>query len=122
MAAMPEELIEINKYFSKYWTEAGHLLTKTLYEEATLDRKTIELILLGMLAVAKWRTGIEVHTQVALDHGATPEEIRGALLLSIAVGSNSAALPALHWAEPILAKHEKKARPKAKARAKAKAK
>ena len=105
MSAMPEELIEINKHFPKYWGEAGHLLTKTLYEEATLDRKTIELILLGMLAVAKWRTGAEVHTQVALDHGATPAEIRGALLMSIAVGGNSAALPALLWAEPILDRH-----------------
>jgi AhpD family alkylhydroperoxidase len=118
MAAMPEELIEINKYFSKYWTEAGHLFTQTLYEDTHLDRKTIELILLGMLAVAKWRTGIEVHTQVALDHGATPEEIRGALLLSIAVGANSAALPALHWAEPILAKHVKKTKGKGKAKPK----
>ncbi len=121
MAKMPEELIEINRYFPKFWSETGHLLTKTLYEEATLDRKTIELILLGMLALVKWRTGIEVHTQVALDHGATPAEIRGAILLSFAAGANSAALPALHWAEPILAKAEAKAKRKAKPRAKKKA-
>lgn len=106
MGAMPDEVVEVAKHFPKFWSETGNLLTKTLLEETTLDRKTIELILLGMLSVAKWRTGVEVHTQVALDHGATPAEVRGALLLSFAVGANSAALPALHWAEPILARHE----------------
>jgi alkylhydroperoxidase/carboxymuconolactone decarboxylase family protein YurZ len=104
MAEIPEELTEITRYFPEFWAETGHLLTKTLYEHSHLDRKTIELILLGMLAVKRWRTGVEVHAQVALDHGATPAEVRGALLLSFAVGGNSAALPALHWAEPVLAK------------------
>jgi hypothetical protein len=42
--------------------------------------------------------------QLALDNSAIPAEIRGALLLSFAIGSDSAALPALHWAEPILAR------------------
>lgn len=44
MADLPEELEEIVKHFPKFWGEAGHLFTTTLYELAKLDRKTIELI------------------------------------------------------------------------------
>ena len=103
MAGVPEELDEIIRYFPDFWSEAGHLFTKTLYESAKLDRKTIELILLALLAGRRWETGVKVHTQAALDQGASADEIRGALLLSIAVFSTSSAVQALHWAEPVLA-------------------
>jgi AhpD family alkylhydroperoxidase len=103
MADVPEELKELLHYFPKYWSEAEHLFTETLYELVKLDRKTIELILLALLAGRRWETGVKVHTAAALRHGATPEEIRGALLMSIAVFGNSSAVSGLHWAEPILA-------------------
>ena len=103
MADVPEELNEIIGHFPKFWSEAGHLFTQTLYESVALDRKTIELILLALLAGRRWETGVKVHTAAALEHGATPAEIRGALLMSIAVFSTSSAVQALHWAEPVLA-------------------
>jgi len=103
MANVPEELNEIIRHFPKFWSEAGHLFTETLYESAKLDRKTIELILLALLAGRRWETGVRVHTAAALQHGATPDEIRGALLMSMAVFSASSAVSGLHWAEPILA-------------------
>lgn len=106
MADIPEELDEIIRHFPKFWGEAGHLFTETLYESVKLDRKTIELILLALLAGRRWQTGIEVHTGAALSHGATPDEIRGAILLSMAVFSTSSAVQGLHWAEPVLAKAE----------------
>lgn len=102
MAALPEELEEIVRYFPDFWSEAGHLFTKTLYESAKLDRKTIELILLALLAGRRWETGVKVHTAAALDHGATPDEIRGAILVSMAVFSTSSAVQGLHWAESVL--------------------
>ncbi len=103
MAGIPEELDEIIKHFPTFWSEAGHLFTKTLYESVKLDRKTIELILLALLAGRRWETGVKVHTGAALEHGATPDEIRGAILLSMAVFSTSSAVQGLHWAEPVLA-------------------
>jgi AhpD family alkylhydroperoxidase len=102
MAGIPEELDEIIKHFPTFWSEAGHLFTKTLYESVKLDRKTIELILLALLAGRRWETGVKVHTAAALEHGATPDEIRGAILLSMAVFSTSSAVQGLHWAEPVL--------------------
>jgi AhpD family alkylhydroperoxidase len=103
MADVPEELKEIIRHFPKFWSEAGHLFTETLYESVKLDRKTIELILLALLAGRRWETGVKVHTAAALQHGATPDEIRGAILLSMAVFSTSSGASGLHWAEPILA-------------------
>ena len=61
------------------------------------------MILLSLLAGRRWETGVKVHTQAALDNGATADEIRGALLISMAVFSTSSAVQALHWAEPVLA-------------------
>lgn len=102
MAPVPEELDAIIRHFPKFWSEAGHLFTETLYESVQLDRKTIELILLSLLAGRRWETGVKVHTAAALEHGATPDEIRGAILLSMAVFSTSSGASGLHWAEPIL--------------------
>jgi alkylhydroperoxidase/carboxymuconolactone decarboxylase family protein YurZ len=109
MAAIPEELDEIIKHFPTFWNEAGHLFTKTLYESVKLDRKTIELILLALLAGRRWETGVKVHSAAALEHGASADEVRGAILLSMAVFSTSSAVQGLHWAEPVLAKHAEKA-------------
>lgn len=102
MADVPAELDEIIKHFPKFWGEAGHLFTQTLYESVALDRKTIELVLLALLAGRRWETGVKVHTGAALSHGATPDEIRGAILLSMAVFSTSSAVQGLHWAETVL--------------------
>lgn len=102
MADVPAELDEIIRHFPRFWSEAGALYTGTLYEEVALERKTIELILLALLAGKRWQTGIEVHTAAALQHGATAEEVRGAILLSMAVFGTSAAVQGLHWAEPVL--------------------
>jgi alkylhydroperoxidase/carboxymuconolactone decarboxylase family protein YurZ len=107
MAEVPAELDEIIKHFPKFWGEAGHLFTETLYDSVKLDRKTIELVLLALLAGRRWETGIKVHTGAALAHGATPDEVRGAILLSMAVFSTSSAVQGLHWAEPVLAEAAK---------------
>jgi alkylhydroperoxidase/carboxymuconolactone decarboxylase family protein YurZ len=106
MAATPDELLEITGYFPEFWSEAAHLYTETLYEAVKLDRKTIELILCALLAARRWETGVQVHSGLALAHGASPAEVRGALLMSMAVAGTSAAASGLHWAEPVIAEAE----------------
>jgi len=46
----PVELNEITRHFPKFWEEAGHLFTKTVYQESQLVRKSVELILCALLA------------------------------------------------------------------------
>ena len=107
MADNPAELNVVMTHFPKFWEEAGQLFTKSLYETVKLDRKTVELILLALLAGRRWETGVKVHTAAALQHGATSDEIRSAILLSFAVFGASAAVQGLHWAEPVLAESGK---------------
>lgn len=100
----PVELNEITRHFPKFWEEAGRLFTKTVYQESQLDRKSIELILCALLAAKRWETGVKVHVGLAMEHGATAGEIRGALLLSAGVAGLSASVQSLHWAEEVLAR------------------
>lgn len=102
MPAPFPELDEIVRHFPRFLEEAGHLYTETLYEEAKLDRRSIELILLALLAGRRWETGVRTHTAKAIEHGATADDVRGAILLSFAVFGMSSAAPALHWAEEEL--------------------
>jgi alkylhydroperoxidase/carboxymuconolactone decarboxylase family protein YurZ len=106
MTAPLDELQEVLTHFPGFWSEAGTLFTDSLYAAVDLERKTIELILLSLLAGRRWETGVRVHTDKALEHGATPAEIRGAILLSFAVFGTSSAVQGLHWAEDALAAHE----------------
>ena len=102
MSSGTDELREITTYYPAFWQEAGHLFTQTLYEEAKLDRKTIELILVALVAAKRWDTGVRVHSQLAMEHGASADEVRGAILMSFATEATSAAAQGLHWAEQVI--------------------
>lgn len=97
------ELDAVAEHFPRFLSEAAHLLTETLYEEATLDRRTIELILCSLLAGRRWELGVRTHVEKALEAGASPDEVRGAILLSFAVFGFNSAGPALDWAEVVIA-------------------
>lgn len=101
-AGIPEELTTIVERFPAFWSEAGHLMTETLYAESKLERKTIELILCALLAGRRWELGVRTHAVKALEFGATPDEVRGAILISFAVFGTSSAASALHWAEAAM--------------------
>jgi AhpD family alkylhydroperoxidase len=74
-----------------------------LYRTSALDEKTKELVVTALLALRGWETGVRVHARQALAAGARPEEIRGAILITMAVGGMKAAADGLNWVEPILA-------------------
>src|ERR1700733_9597652 len=99
---LPDELEEITRYFPRIWSEAGHLFTKTLYEDISLDARSIQLILCSLLAMRGWTTGLRVHAAEALKVGATPDEVRGAVLLTWAVNGLSSAADGLHLIDDIL--------------------
>ncbi len=101
-AELPAELVTIVERFPDFWSEAGHLLTETLYAESKLERKTIELIVCSLLAGRRWELGVRTHAAKALEFGASPDEVRGAILLSFAVFGASSAASGLHWAEEAM--------------------
>jgi len=111
MPTPQEELAPIVEHFPAFWQEARHLFTDSLYEAARLDRKTIELIFCPLLAARRWETGVRTHVATALEVGATVEEVRGALLMSMAVAGTSAAVSGLYWAEDVI-KHQAASAPR----------
>ena len=52
---------------------------------AGLDKKTTELVLIALLTMERWKTGLQVHAKMATVAGCTAEEVRGAALITLAV-------------------------------------
>lgn len=60
-------------------------LTQILNENSPIDRKTKELILLGIFTAIGGKRGIKTHTQIASEYGATEEEIIAAILYALPI-------------------------------------
>jgi alkylhydroperoxidase/carboxymuconolactone decarboxylase family protein YurZ len=64
----------------------------------------------ALCALRGWESGVRVDTALALEAGASPEEIRGAIFVTMAVGGMRPAANGLTWAETVLA-HKANSRP-----------
>lgn len=60
-------------------------LTNSLQEKSAVDKKTKELILLGIFTADKAVRGIDTHVRIALQEGATKDEIVSAILFAIPI-------------------------------------
>jgi AhpD family alkylhydroperoxidase len=87
--------------YGTFWNERIAPFFAELYAVTGLEPKTVELIATALLALRGWETGVRAHTRLALDSGATPEEIRGAILVTLGVGGITSAASGLAWAEAI---------------------
>lgn len=65
--------------------DAFFSLTKEITEYTPFDLKTKELILLGTFTASNGIRGIATHVERALKHGATREEVIGAIILALPV-------------------------------------
>jgi len=73
-----------------------------LYRVAGLDKKTTELVLIALLTMERWKTGLQVHAKMAIAAGCTPEEVRGAALVTLAVRGLPQCSEALGWLDEAL--------------------
>ncbi|AXC53660.1 MULTISPECIES: carboxymuconolactone decarboxylase family protein [Bacillus] len=53
---------------------------------STLDEKTKQLVYLGILTAMRYAPAVRVHCRLALEAGATREEIKEAIMLAIPAG------------------------------------
>lgn len=60
-------------------------LTSALQEKSAVDKKTKELILLGIFTADKALRGIDTHVRIALQEGASKDEIVSAILFAIPI-------------------------------------
>lgn len=72
-----EEFPEVAKIF-------GELFQSVSFE--ALDEKTKQLVYLGILTANRYGPAVRMHIAKALDAGATPDEIKEAMMLAIPAG------------------------------------
>jgi len=70
-------------------------LFKSVMKAPSLDKKTKQLILIGIMAAQNYRPGVEAHVPQALKAGATREEIVEAVMLSLPVAGINGVLESL---------------------------
>ncbi len=71
--------------------------------EGPLDRKTAELVKLGIAVGARLEGAAHAHVRRALEAGAAPEEIRHAIRLALTTVGFPTMMSALSWANDVLA-------------------
>jgi 4-carboxymuconolactone decarboxylase len=77
-------------------------LGEATQEWGPLDKKTRELVKLGVAVGNRHEGAVHSHTRRALDAGATPEEIRHAVVLALTTIGFPNMIAALSWVEDVL--------------------
>ncbi|ANG61487.1 alkylhydroperoxidase [Marinobacterium aestuarii] len=92
------------QFRSRYKKLAGALdnLGKAVREEGPLDEKSAQLIQLAAAASIRSEGAVHSHCRRALDAGASPDEIRHAILLLTSTLGFPAMMAALSWVEDVL--------------------
>ncbi len=82
--------------------EAVEALGAAAKQAGPLDEKTAQLIQIGAAAGIRSEGSVHSHVRRALDAGATPAEIRHALILLVSTIGFPTVAAALSWADDIL--------------------
>jgi AhpD family alkylhydroperoxidase len=78
--------------------QAHEMVARTADEAGPLDRKTCELIKIGISLGAGLESAVKSHVRRALEHGATTPEIEQAILLGVNTRGFPATVAAWQWA------------------------
>ncbi len=104
---MKEELPKhFKKLVEKYPTvwDAHQKMTEACAESGPIDRKTRELIKMAISAAANQETAVERHAVMAIQEGASEEEVYQTLLLLVTTVGFPRMSAAVKWAESALTK------------------
>ena len=93
-----QEFINVQDSLPQY-SEKLLRFTGDTIGESTLDPKTRELIIIGLLAAENFESGLKFHVKEALNCGAKKEEILGAILLTMPYCGVATFLKSYSWAK-----------------------
>jgi AhpD family alkylhydroperoxidase len=99
---------EMPKFYQKLQTdykevmEAVDRLGKAVLNAGPLDEKVTQLIKLAAAATQKSEGAVHSHARRAMEAGASPEEIRHALILLVPTIGYPNAAAALSWVQDLL--------------------
>ncbi|MCK4911848.1 MAG: carboxymuconolactone decarboxylase family protein [Thermodesulfovibrionales bacterium] len=101
MEKLPEQYKKIRERFGPYH-EALSALGKATREAGPIDEKTAHLIQLAGAAAQKSEGSVHSHTRRALEAGASPDEVRHALILLTSTIGFPTVSAALSWVEDVI--------------------
>ena len=99
---LPKHFQSFVKDYPDVW-EAHQKLSEACAESGPLDRKTRELIKVGISGAANQITAVQRHAVMAIQAGASEEEVYQTILLLITTVGFPRASAALQWAKNALA-------------------
>jgi 4-carboxymuconolactone decarboxylase len=98
---LPEHFHKFVEDYPQVW-EAHQKLSEACGQAGPLDRKTRELIKVGISGAANQTTALQRHAVMAVQAGATEEEVYQTILLLITTIGFPRASAALQWAQNAL--------------------
>lgn len=101
MAQPPKRFQQFSADYPKV-AAAYDTLGSAVHQAGPLDEKTRALIKIGISTGARLEGAVHSHVRKALNVGATPEEIRHAVLLALPTIGLPAMMAAMSWIEDTL--------------------
>jgi 4-carboxymuconolactone decarboxylase len=101
LSKLPDQYLSIKERYSGFF-EALQNLGKAAKEAGPIDEKTARLIQLAAAATVKSEGSVHSHARRALMAGASPEELRHAILLLTSTIGFPNVSAALSWVDDIL--------------------
>jgi 4-carboxymuconolactone decarboxylase len=101
MKALPKTFRDFVKKYPNIW-DAHERLSKACAETGPLDRKTRELIKVGISVGAGLETAAKRHTVMAMENGATADEIFQTVLMAVTTCGHPTAAAGWQWVRQAL--------------------
>jgi 4-carboxymuconolactone decarboxylase len=99
---LPEHYTRFQRQYPEIW-QAYDRLGTAVHGAGPLDEKTRELVKLALAIGSRHEGGVHAHTRLALQRGASPEQLRHVVLLALTTLGFPPTMAALSWVEDILA-------------------
>jgi 4-carboxymuconolactone decarboxylase len=96
MSTLPRTFRDFVKRYPDIW-DAHERLAQACAEAGPLDRKTRELIKVGLSVGAGLETAAKRHTFMALEHGATADEVFQTVLMAMTTCGHPTAAAGWQW-------------------------
>jgi AhpD family alkylhydroperoxidase len=107
MSKLPDQYLLIKKRYSKLFDAVG-TLGRTARASGPINEKTSHLIQLAASAAIRSEGSVHSHARRAIEAGATPDEIRHAIILLASTIGFPTVSAALSWVDDVVKSKRKK--------------
>jgi alkylhydroperoxidase/carboxymuconolactone decarboxylase family protein YurZ len=101
-ASKNPDMVALVSRFTEMWADKASPFIASMMENAGLDVRVRELLIIALLTMKGWEEGVRFHVGSALDAGVEPADIRGAILLTLTVDGIATASRGMRWFESCL--------------------